>query len=296
MTEVTRKPFFMNGPLVGRETRHGKMIYYSTDEWVGRSLDLYGQFSYGESELFRNIVMPKDTALDIGANIGAFSLDLGDIVGPEGLVYAFEPQRQLFQILCANLALNLRHNIRPYCAAMGELPGSIMVPWLDPINTVNFGGVSLGAWTTGERVSVVPLDKMHLIDAGVQFMKIDVEGMELSVLKGAVNILKRFRPTLYVENDRGENSAALIQFLLDLDYKLWWHLTWLYEADNFYGSLENKFGRTASINMLCVPQARYAGAMAALDKLKGRPSTALIRRIPSADDVWQGHWDEPHTP
>jgi hypothetical protein len=81
-------------------------------------------------------------------------------------------------------------------------------------------------------------------------MKVDVEGMELSALKGAGQTIQKFRPILYVENDKPERSAALIEFLFSLGYTLFWHLPPLYEPANFYRNPINEFQQTVSINVL----------------------------------------------
>jgi hypothetical protein len=79
--------------------------------------------------------------------------------------------------------------------------------------------------------------------------------MELDVLEGAGNTLQRFRPRLYVENDRAEKSPSLIEHLLALDYQLYWHMPWLYNPDNFFGDQENVFPGIVSDNMICVPRS-----------------------------------------
>jgi len=68
--------------------------------------------------------------------------------------------------------------------------------------------------------------------------------------RGAEQTIRRYRPVLYVENDREEKSAALIRQLLALDYRLYWHLPPLFEPRNYFGVTENVFGRIVSVNML----------------------------------------------
>lgn len=92
--------------------RDGVMLFNPLDSFVGRSLDLYGEFSRGEAAVFDQIVAPGDTVLDVGANIGAHTLWMARRVGPAGSVIAFEPQRAVFQTLCANMALNGMTNCR----------------------------------------------------------------------------------------------------------------------------------------------------------------------------------------
>src|SRR5208282_3272360 len=80
--------------------RHGYLLYNPLDEYIGKSLDLYGEFSEGEVGVYRQLVRPGDVVIDAGANNGVFTLVFARAVGPAGRVIAFEPQRVLFQTLC----------------------------------------------------------------------------------------------------------------------------------------------------------------------------------------------------
>ncbi len=245
--QVGKGRLLANGCNDVMQTRHGVMLCNRHDKYIGRSIERYGEFSRGEAELFEKVVQPGWTVVEAGANIGAHTLMLAKRVGPRGSVYAFEPQRVVFQMLCANMALNDIGNV--YCRqeGLGETPGTVRVPPLDYGSENNFGGLSLGG-ETGELVPVVTLDGLDLREC--QFIKVDVEGMELSVLKGAKRTIERLRPILYVENDRSEQSAWLIEFLFSLGYRLFWHLPPMFDADNFYQNPVNEFGGIASINML----------------------------------------------
>lgn len=76
--------------------------------------------------------------------------------------------------------------------------------------------------------------------------------MEISVIKGASELIKKFRPIIYVENDRQEHSKELIELLWSLNYKMYWHLPRLYNKNNFFNEEENIFGNIVSVNMLCL--------------------------------------------
>ena len=91
----------------------------------------------------------------------------------------------------------------------------------------------------------------------VAFIKADVEGMELEILRGAEATIARCRPILYVEDDRKQNSAALRSWLISHGYRLYRHTPPLYNPENWRGSRVNVFGRTVSINLLCIPSTRY---------------------------------------
>lgn len=251
--QVTTTAALINGVHTRvRETRHGFMLYNIHDAYVGRSLELYGEFSFGEIELFEQLLKPGMTIIDVGANIGAHTLYFAEVAGPGGNILAFEPQRTLHQMLCANLALNEVANARAMQMGVGRSPGQAFIPAIDYGQTGNFGGVSLDAQERGgETVMVVPLDGIGL-DA-CHFIKIDVEGMEEEVIAGAAGVIKRDRPVLYVENDRRPKSAGLIARLQALNYRLFWHLPPLFNERNIYGNSDNVFPGIVSINMLCLP-------------------------------------------
>ncbi|MDX1948747.1 MAG: FkbM family methyltransferase [Pirellulaceae bacterium] len=236
-----------------RQCRHGYMLYNVHDVYIGRSLDLYGEFSEGEVDTFRKVLRPGEWVLDIGANIGAHTLALSQIVGPQGRVYAFEPQRILFQTLCANLALNGVTNAYCHHSAVGESPGKLLVPPLNYAAENNFGGVSLGNYPAGEPVEVLTIDSLAL--PSCRMLKIDVEGMELAVLRGAAQTIQRFKPILYVENDRAQNSAALTELIHSHGYHMYWHLPPYFSAENFYQNPHNVFGNIVSGNLLCTHPA-----------------------------------------
>lgn len=238
------------GPNRLVRTRHGLMVYNRHDTYIGRSLELYGEFSEGESELFRQVVRPGQIVVDAGANIGVHTLLLSRQVGDPGLVYAFEPQRAIHEILCGNVALSGRKNVRCRCEALGDAAGEICVPAMNYDSEANFGGLALGGRQPGEKVPVVTIDSLQL--PRCDLLKVDVEGMELPVLRGAADTIRKFHPILYVENDRLESSPALIAHLLALDYKLYWHLPPLYHPGNYFGNPVNVFGSIVSSNMLCV--------------------------------------------
>lgn len=235
-----------------KECRHGPMLYFTTDQYVGRSLDRYGEYSEGEVDLFRQVVKPGHIVLEVGANIGAHTVFLAKACAPGGAVIAMEPQRVIFQMLCANVALNALTNVHTHMIAAGEKAGSLKLPPTDYGAEGNFGGISLDENAAGESAHVAPIDAMGL--KACHLMKIDAEGMEGPAIAGAEVTIKRCRPLLYVENDRREKSPALIAQLFALDYRLYWHLPRLFNTNNHAGESENVFGKIVSVNMVGVPR------------------------------------------
>jgi FkbM family methyltransferase len=195
-------------------------------------------------------VRPGDIVVEVGANIGAHTIHLAQLTGQAGAVIAFEPQRLVFQTLCANVALNSIINVQAYQSAVGEKPGCLHVPRLDPFHENNFGGLSIEGQSKGEPTPVVPLDQLAIPHC--RLLKVDVEGMETQVLRGATKLIARCAPALYVENDRKEHSAELIRFIDSLGYDAHWHMPPLFNPHNFAKNPENVFGDIRSINMLCL--------------------------------------------
>jgi FkbM family methyltransferase len=235
-----------------KECRHGLMLYNMYDKYIGGSLDLYGEYSEGEVEVFTQIIRPGDVVVEAGANIGAHTVFLAKHVGPTGRVYAFEPQRVVFQTLCANIALNNLTNVYCMQQALGSQDGTVLIPLFDYTRKNNYGGVHVGDFKFGEPVPVVTVDSLNL--HWCNFLKVDVEGMEQAVLQGAANLISRARPILYVENDKKDQSDDLVRYIDSLDYNMFWHKTGYYSSNNLLGNPDNVFPNEGSFNMLCVPK------------------------------------------
>ena len=237
-----------------KECRFGTMLYNKNDKYVGRSIEYYGEFSHGESEVFRQVVKPGDVVVEVGANIGAHTLQLAQLVGSEGEVHAFEPQRVIFQALCANMALNSIAHAHCYQQAVGREPGSVVVKPLDYRAVNNFGGLSMSEDGPGERVARVTLDGLDLRKC--RLIKVDVEGMEREVLEGGESLIRRHRPYLYVEDDRVSKSEELIRCIDGLGYDIYSHKPPLFNPSNFLGNPDNIFSKIVSSNLLCTPKDR----------------------------------------
>lgn len=252
--------------------RVGPMLYNKNDFYVGGALRKYGECCWQESELFRQIVLPGQVVVEVGANFGIHTVLLSKLANPGGAVFAFEPQRLVFQALCANLALNQCVNVFAYQQAIGAENGQLEVPFLDPTTEQNFGALSLIGSTRGETVPVQTLDDWAL--PACHLLKADVEGMERDVLTGARDTIAKHRPILYVENDRKDQSKSLIELVFSLGYAAYWHLPPLFSPGNFAGDAEDIFPGVVSINMLCTPA-------------EVNLPVSGVRKIISPDEDWE---------
>jgi FkbM family methyltransferase len=254
----------MNVNVALKACRDGFLIFNRLDFYVGRSIDLYGEYSSGEAALFRKLVKPGMTVIDAGANIGAHTILLSRLVGERGRVIAIEPQRIVFQMLCGNCALNGLENVFAFQAFVADSAGSTSVAEADFRHTGNFGGYALAEMSADDAsdavatVRTLRLDELLLPACGL--IKIDVEGMELAVLEGATQTILAHRPALLVENDRAENHQALCAYLRErLRYRLYWQVSRLFNAENFFNNPVNVFGGAASYNLLCLPEESDLG-------------------------------------
>jgi FkbM family methyltransferase len=247
---------FTNGHLHQRQCRHGVMLYNVNDQFQGRMLDKYGEYSEGEVDTFAQLLKPGMTAVEVGANIGSHTVAIAHMVGPQGRVLAFEPQRAIFQVLCANTALNALEQVEPYWMAVGAAAGEVIIDRLDMRAVQNFGGYSIGAAKVGDKVPLRTLDSFEL--PACHMIKIDVEGMEADVIRGAAATIRRCGPMVFCENESSEKSPELIQLLWDLDYDCYWHVTPYVRVPNYRGDPEKIHGTMVSTNMVCVPRKAQA--------------------------------------
>jgi FkbM family methyltransferase len=243
------------------DTRYGRMWALRADGCITRCLKTYGEYCEAEADVFRQVIRPGMTVVEAGANIGAHTVVMAKACAP-GRLIAFEPQQRAFQLLCANLTLGAITNVTALPDALGADARFARMPVTNYAAAGNFGQVAPlfarvvadGGWSDGRTVRVSPLDAFDL--ATCDFLKIDVEGWESEVLRGARQTISRCRPLIYVENDRADQQAVLIELLSELGYELYWHVAPLFSAANFNGAQQDITDRTASLNMFCAPRER----------------------------------------
>jgi FkbM family methyltransferase len=244
-----------NRHVAVKRCRHGLFMYNRNDQFIGRGLDLYGQWCEFEIQVVRRFINPGDTVIDAGANIGTHTIAFADLVGPTGRVHAFEPQRRSFHMLAGNVALNGIDNVVCHQKAVGDTDGEIALPPLPPADLhFNFGALPLArAGADGERVPLVRLDSLGL--PACRLIKIDTEGMEPQVLDGARETIARCRPLLYVENNEPGASKPLSRCLDALGYVGYWSMFPYFDPNNFYANTVNIWPSMApAVNLICAPK------------------------------------------
>jgi FkbM family methyltransferase len=251
--------------------RDGYFMVNPKDIYIGNALIIYGEYNGHEAAYLKRLVKPGDNMIEVGANIGSHTVGLAKAIGPQGRLIAFEPQRSCYAFLQAQIALNQLDNVIALDEGIGSQPGQLWYAKPDYTQPGNFGGVGLTAQPAAntQAVDIVRLDD-RLGDISVALIKIDVEGMEEEAVRGGMKLIEKSQPILYVENDRVEKSRSLITLILQLGYRLWWHVPPLFNADNFFGVKNNVYGTVSSFNMICSTRAL--------------PETEGLLEIKSADD------------
>ncbi|WP_347232533.1 FkbM family methyltransferase [Paraburkholderia sp. RAU2J] len=170
-------------------------------------------------------------AIDGGANIGVHTIEWARHMYGWGQVLAFEAQEVVYYALAGNIALNNCLNARAMLCALGDQNGELVVPRPDYFVQSSFGSLELRQQEAneyiGQRISYDPAQGLRVamttIDSlglkRLDFLKLDVEGMEVEVLRGAKDTLRTFKPAMLLEVAKSDQT--MIKALFDeLDYRL----------------------------------------------------------------------------
>ena len=215
-------------------TRNG--IVYDLDLSQGIDFAIYlGIYERGTRAALRRLVPRDALVLDIGANIGAHTLALADLVGPAGRVLAFEPTDYAFKKLSRNLALNpdlARRVTARHCylapADAVPVPSAIFSAW--PLaREPGLHAKHLGREMSTEQAPARSIDSIlaEAADRPVSLVKLDVDGFECDVLKGAAKLLAETRPIFvmelapYVLEERGASLGELLSFFVPMGYRFY---------------------------------------------------------------------------
>lgn len=172
-------------------------------------------------------------ALDCGANIGAHCVRWGIEMTHWGKVIAFEAQERIYYALAGNVALNNCFNVRAMYAAVGNPPppanqNYLNIPVIDYTKPSSFGSLELQQrerteyigqnvdYTNTVAVPLISVDSLAL--PRLDLVKIDVEGMEMDVLRGAWQSIEQHKPILQIEVLK-TNANEIVQLLAPLGYQ-----------------------------------------------------------------------------
>ncbi len=157
---------------------------------------------YDTERFFQSYLRAGDTVVDIGANIGTLTLEASVAVGDSGKVYAIEPHPKLYKYLVGNIALNQFKNVITFDVAVGDKEGTISFSDRKQDDTQNRVVPEGGSAEDFISVKQLKLDDMP-IEGEISLLKIDVEGYEKFVLKGAEKMLDRTKSVYFEWSEKG---------------------------------------------------------------------------------------------
>lgn len=195
------------------------------NQWMEYAL-FFGIKNEDKTMLYEK-VKPGFIVLDIGVNFGETLLNFAKLTGENGKVYGFEPMPAIYKKCLNNVSLNSFKNIALENFALSDTNEILVVN--DPLNG-NSGGTYVSKLSSDNAnqitINSVTLDA-YVLQNGINhidFIKIDVEGYETNVVKGAIETIKKFKPFIYVEvcdenlKRAGSSSMELITLLKNLNY------------------------------------------------------------------------------
>jgi len=228
-------------------TNHGTMIVNRHDQviapdgqsgyGVGFQLLNISAFDQDEVDLVIQLLESRKIhfgsgviAIDCGANIGVHTIEWSKLMHNWGEIIAIEAQERIFYALAGNISLNNCFNVKAIWAAIGNNVGTINVPIPNYFTPSSFGSLEIRKTIKTEyigqeidysdqRTQITPLISIDSLGLNrLDFIKVDIEGMEMEALTGAHHMIKTHKPQLLIETIKS-NKDEIYSFMSDLGYK-----------------------------------------------------------------------------
>jgi len=218
-------------PMSGVFRRHRLTWHLDLNEGIDFSIYSIGTFEPATIRHYARNIRPGSVVIDIGANIGAHTLPLADIVGSSGSILAIEATEYAYAKLLRNIQLNpgLASRVRTFHTLLIESASSVLPPteitssW-PLVGSTNDKVLEGGATKTVGRARHQTLDDLveEVQLSAVDWIKVDVDGNETTVLKGGIQTLRKFKPKIMIEFapycHASGSFEALIQLLVSIGY------------------------------------------------------------------------------
>lgn len=206
------------------KTKHGFQMILNLQDWIPQDIFITGEFEPTTSTVAKQLLKRGDTVVDVGANIGYFSLLFSHCVGAKGRVYAFEPVPQLASALLDNASLNRFEQITLSNLALSDHAGESRF-YVGPRNNSGLSSLRQPRDSSASLdVKLERFDRLFDPDLDISLVKIDVEGAELAVLRGMNEYLRNRHPNVLVEvtqtflEEMGDSAQSLLAYMQNLGY------------------------------------------------------------------------------
>jgi len=199
-TFIERRAQRAGQPFVAR-TITDALYRYHTGDALADKVRMCGYWDWRNLAVAATLCQAGDQIVEIGANTGTETIGFSRIVGPRGRVTAFEPEPTLLQALQSNVRLNGFSNVVTCAAAIADRAGSVSFSRPASLSNSGVGHIAAASDDVASAVvvSAITLDAIADDLGPASLISVDVEGYEVSVLRGAAGYLRRFRPALVLE-------------------------------------------------------------------------------------------------
>lgn len=203
-------------------SRQGLRIMTGTGSGEGLFCALAGTEYEAEMEWFLDQLKPGQTFLDVGANIGIYSLHASRRVGPQGNIHAFEPTPETFDMLTANISKNRLLNIRTCAKALADKSG-ILYLIADGRPASNSTSSEADRASGLNQIEATTLDEYRDSNPGmkVDFIKVDIEGGERAFFEGGRRALSEDKPLILFESEHTGPDFPERKLLREIGYRLY---------------------------------------------------------------------------
>jgi FkbM family methyltransferase len=235
-----------------------KMFCHGND---GLALSIFKTYEPSQTQIVKNYVKEGDSVIDVGAHVGYYTLLLSQLVGKTGKVYAFEPDPKNFELLKKNIEVNGFENVELIQKAVSNKTEIIKLYLGDEDRATNrIYDAQLNDTKKSIEIKTISLDE-YIKDKKIDFVKIDVEGSELGVLKGMksifqenkqIKIITEFFPFLIEKS--GNKPKEILKELENLNFEMF---EILYKESNEKIDVNNYLKKNDVIgkkctNLLCI--------------------------------------------
>ncbi|MCE9552270.1 MAG: FkbM family methyltransferase [Planctomycetes bacterium] len=240
------------------KTKHGFLMDLDLSDWLGQHVYVTGDYEDYTGRVLSSLISPGGTFLDVGANVGFFSLLASQCVGTNGKVIAFEPVPAVRKEFLRNLQINGIHNVVIREEAVSSQEGEAKV-YVGPQNhrgTSSLRSSARGLASDQVSIHTIDLDSAlpESVAMGVSVLKIDIEGAESLAVQGMRRLLESRHPDIIIEmsdhflREFGSSGQDLHDTITAYGYRMYWiNSVCIKLVDKWHSGLPEQFNALYTI-------------------------------------------------
>lgn len=208
--------------------RNSFKMNLNLDDWIQQQIYFLGDYEKNEIDYLCNVLREGDCFIDVGGNIGLFSLNASKLAGETGKVYAFEAFKPNYQIFKTHLKANNIKNVTLEHLAVSSGSGVLEIFYNEAYDNAGMASSYLSDYTAKETVQSIDLNTYvrNKNLSKINLIKIDIEGGEFSALLGMNEVLNTFKPKIIIEinhialKNSGHSEEEIKDFFTAKNYQL----------------------------------------------------------------------------